>query len=70
MLVLGRREGEEIVIGSDITITVVSIVGSRIRLGIKAPPNVPIYRKELLDRRAPDVAADLTEMLGKEDSPL
>jgi carbon storage regulator len=50
MLVLGRRLGEEIVIGDDITITVVEVQGDKARLGIKAPRDIPVYRRELLDR--------------------
>lgn len=48
MLVLSRKEGEEIVIGKDIVITVVDIEHGKVRLGISAPRDVPIFRKELL----------------------
>lgn len=48
MLVLSRKLGEKIFIGQDITITVVDIDRGKIRLGIEAPRNVPIYRQELL----------------------
>lgn len=48
MLVLSRKEGEQIVIGENIVITVVDIDRGKIRLGIEAPKDVPIYRKELL----------------------
>ncbi|MEX1229612.1 MAG: carbon storage regulator CsrA [Planctomycetaceae bacterium] len=47
MLVLTRKPGESIIIGNDIELTVVEIRGNRIRLGIKAPQEVPIYRAEL-----------------------
>jgi len=62
MLVLSRKPGEKIHIGAGITITVIEIAGSKIRLGIDAPKEVPIFRAELsflLDRigaEAPDVA--------------
>lgn len=49
MLVLARRSGESIIIGSDIEITVVEIQGDKIKIGINAPKNVPIMRKELLE---------------------
>lgn len=49
MLVLARRSGESILIGSDIEVTVVEIQGDKIRIGINAPKKVPILRKELLD---------------------
>jgi carbon storage regulator len=48
VLVLSRKEGEEIVIGKDIVITVVDIEHGKVRLGISAPRDVPIFRKELL----------------------
>jgi carbon storage regulator len=47
MLVLSRKLGEQIQIDSDITVTVVSIDGNRVRLGFDAPVHVPILRKEL-----------------------
>ena len=47
MLVLSRKPGEKIHIGSGITITVVEIKGNKIRLGIDAPEGVRIFRAEL-----------------------
>jgi carbon storage regulator len=49
MLVLSRKPGEKIRIGSGITITVVGVQGNKIRLGIDAPEDVPILRSELND---------------------
>lgn len=51
MLVLTRRVGEQIVIDGNIRLTVVSIKGDRIRLGIEAPPSVVVDRQEVHDRR-------------------
>lgn len=50
MLVLTRRLGETIHIGPDITVTVLDIDRGKIRLGIVAPKDVPIYRAELLPK--------------------
>jgi len=47
MLVLMRRQGEEICIGDNVRITVVSILGNKVRLGIEAPENVPVHRREV-----------------------
>lgn len=47
MLVLSRKLGEKIVIGDNIEITVVDIDRGKIRLGIEAPKDVPIFRSEL-----------------------
>ena len=48
MLVLTRRVGEEIVIAGNIHVTVVMANGQTVRLGITAPPSVPVVRQELL----------------------
>ena len=47
MLALARKVNESIMIGNDIEITVLEIKGNQIKLGVKAPKSVPIYRKEL-----------------------
>jgi len=52
MLVLGRREGEQIYIGDDITLTVVRISNGHVRLGIEAPIGVPIHRDDMKTGRA------------------
>jgi carbon storage regulator len=49
MLVLSRKTGEVLAIGQDITLEVISIDGDRVRLGIQAPKDTRIFRKELLD---------------------
>lgn len=48
MLVLTRRTQQSIVIGDGIVVTVLDIRGDQIRLGIRAPRDVPVYREELL----------------------
>jgi len=48
MLVLTRREGERIALGDDIVVTVVSIQGNKVRIGVSAPDDVAIRRGELL----------------------
>ncbi|CAM4245944.1 carbon storage regulator CsrA [Saccharibacillus endophyticus] len=48
MLVLSRKKGESIVIGDDIELTVLSVEGDTIKLGIKAPKQIEIFRKEIL----------------------
>jgi carbon storage regulator len=47
MLVITRKAGERICLGDDITITVLDVAGSFVRLGIEAPAEVPIYRHEV-----------------------
>lgn len=50
MLVLARKTGQSIVLGSDIVVMVLEIRGDQVRLGISAPRSVPVHRKELLDQ--------------------
>ncbi|MBD3674641.1 MAG: carbon storage regulator [Planctomycetaceae bacterium] len=48
MLVLSRKDGERIRIGDDVTLTIVSVKGKRVRLGIEAPDHCRIVREEML----------------------
>jgi carbon storage regulator len=47
MLVLSRKTNQSIMIGDEIEITVLSVSGEKVRLGIKAPREVPVYRDEV-----------------------
>ncbi len=47
MLVLSRKKNESIVIGHDITVTVLEVRGDKVRLGIVAPKEVPVHRAEV-----------------------
>ena len=49
MLLITRRAGERIVVGDEITIEVVEVSGSQVRLGVRAPRSVSIYREEILE---------------------
>ena len=50
MLALTRKKDESIVINGDIEITIMEIKGDHVKVGIKAPKKVPIYRKEIFDQ--------------------
>ena len=50
MLALTRKKGESLVINNDIEITILEIRGDQIKLGVSAPKEVPIYRKEVYTR--------------------
>ena len=47
MLVLSRKKGQGIMLGDNIEITIIEIQGDQVRIGINAPKNVSIYRKEI-----------------------
>jgi carbon storage regulator len=49
MLVLSRHRDEDILIGNDIVIRIVDIRGDKVRLGIEAPKNVPVHRREVFE---------------------
>lgn len=57
MLVLTRRVGERILLGEEIQVTVVSVRGEQVRLGIEAPAEVSICRSELVERVKEENAA-------------
>ena len=50
MLILTRRTNETLMIGDDIEITVLSVKGNQVRIGIKAPNNVAVHREEIYQR--------------------
>ena len=67
MLVLSRKVGDRILIGDNITITVVKVGGGSVRVGIDAPPHMPVVRKELNEQ----IEAEQTEQeeLSVSESP-
>jgi len=50
MLILTRKIGETIVIGDDVTVSVLGIKGCQVRIGINAPKDVQVYREEIYQR--------------------
>ena len=50
MLILTRRVNETVMIGDDVTVTVLSINHNQVRLGVNAPRNVPVHREEIYEK--------------------
>ncbi len=50
MLILTRRVGETVVIGNDVTVTVLGVKGNQVRLGVNAPREVTVHREEIYER--------------------
>lgn len=69
MLVLSRKNGESIMIGDDIEVTVLSNDGAKVRLGISAPSDIPVHRREIYleiqaqDRKSVSEPEDLPRAL-------
>jgi carbon storage regulator len=79
MLILARRLNERIMIGDGIEISIVDIRGDQVKIGIKAPPDVKVYRQEVYlaiqkenieaARSAPDRIPALDDMLPRKEKP-
>jgi carbon storage regulator len=58
MLIITRRAGEKVMLGDDIVVEVMEVVGNTVRIGIQAPRSLPVYREEIWDAvRAENQAA-------------
>jgi carbon storage regulator len=75
MLVLSRQRDESIMIGDNVQITVVDIRGDKVRLGIVAPAEIPVHRKEVFDaiqrenRKAAEVSTEDVATLTSSPTP-
>lgn len=69
MLILTRRVGESVVIGGDVTVTVLGVKGNQVRLGVNAPRDIAVHREEIherIKREQAEVEAESRHALGTE----
>ena len=67
MLILTRRVGETVMIGNDISVTVLGVKGNQVRVGIQAPKDTPVHREEVFERirgESPEAALRVTPPVG------
>jgi len=61
MLILTRRVGETVMIGDDVTFTVLGVKGNQVRVGINAPKEVAVHREEIYQRIQAEKLANVTQ---------
>ena len=67
MLVLSRKKNESIIINNEITIVVVEIRGDKVRLGVEAPREVPVHRREVFDAIQRNLESQVAEQPERTD---
>jgi len=65
MLILTRRVGETVMIGDEVTVTVLGVKGNQVRLGVNAPKDIAVHREEIYERIRRE--QDEQEVTGSED---
>lgn len=68
MLILTRRIGESLMIGDEVTITVLGVKGNQVRIGVNAPKDVSVHREEIYQRIQKEKVANLEAALHSKDN--
>lgn len=69
MLILTRRTGETVMIGNEITLTVLGVKGNQVRIGINAPKSVPVHREEIYERIKRELQGDANGNVQEAEEP-
>jgi len=64
MLILTRRVGETVMIGNDVTVTVLGVKGNQVRVGVNAPKEIAVHREEIYERIKREEAAGIKRPTG------
>jgi len=64
MLILTRRIGETLMVGDEVTVTVLGINGNQVRIGINAPKTVPVHREEIYQKILREKDVELSDASG------
>lgn len=67
MLILTRRTGETVMIGNEVTLTVLGVKGNQVRIGINAPKSVPVHREEIYERIKRELQGDVNGNVQPDD---
>lgn len=70
MLILTRRVGETLVIGDDVTVTVLGVKGNQVRIGVEAPKHISVHREEIYERIQREKAQATADGTAAADTPL
>ncbi len=70
MLILTRRVGETLMVGDEVTVTLLGVKGNQVRIGVNAPKEVAVHREEIYQRikQEQQVAAQVAEVVASGDS--